>query len=256
MSTARIDSLYSLFTGTPGTRKSTQALSYPGPQYWFSWDQKMESILLPMRKWSIDPKSISYDNYRDWSSARKKLESFLLTCPFQTIILDSITTLADSSLNQVRGLKTGDNKGKVIGDIAVNSIEDYNAESAALMEMIALTKQLHSNKKVNIILIAHLIQAEYKQNPNGTANIVRTIVTAGKRVAPKIPAYAGESYHFFLRPSISAAEGGKYSVLTTSTTEDFARTQLDLQSEIEFGDKQLYKEFILPAITKINQAQL
>ena len=33
--------------------------------------------------------------------------------------------------------------GKLIAGIAVNEIEDYNAESAALQELIALTKDIH-----------------------------------------------------------------------------------------------------------------
>ena len=38
------DALYCMFKGEPGTRKSTQALSFPGPQYWFSWDRKMNRV--------------------------------------------------------------------------------------------------------------------------------------------------------------------------------------------------------------------
>ena len=59
MESTSFDSLYCMFKGEPGTRKSTQALSFPGPQYWFSWDRKMNGIYLPMKKWGIDPKTIT-----------------------------------------------------------------------------------------------------------------------------------------------------------------------------------------------------
>src|SRR6185295_6173307 len=149
MSTVGFESLYCMFKGEPGTRKSTQALSFPGPQYWFSWDRKMNGIYIPMKKWGIEPKSISYDDYDDWTSARNKLESFQVNCPYKTLVFDSLTSMADMTLRQtlkVKGgtRKSGNTAGKMIAGIAVNEIEDYNAEAAALQELIALTKDINS----------------------------------------------------------------------------------------------------------------
>lgn len=258
MSLAKIDSQYIMFTGTPGTRKSTQALSYPRPQFWLSWDQKMNSLILPMRSWGINPKEVQYEDYEDWSTPRMKLEQLQVSCPFKTIIIDSITSMADCALRQTMSLKRGSTRasgapaGKLIAGIAVNEIEDFMAESSALMELIALTKDIRKFHNVNVILIAHLIQAEYKSVAGSQSNIVRTIVTAGKRVAPKIPAYSEEVYHFFLKKSINVDTGGNYALLTTSTSEDFARTQLPLEKEIVFNNDSLYDKFILPAKNKLN----
>ena len=72
MTSVNFDALYVLLKGEPGTRKSTQALSFPGPQYWFSWDRKMNGIYLPMKKWGLDPKNITFDDYDDWSKAKTK----------------------------------------------------------------------------------------------------------------------------------------------------------------------------------------
>jgi hypothetical protein len=41
-------------------------------------------------------------------------------------------------------VKSGAAAGKNIGGIAVNEIEDYNAESSALNELIALTKDIQA----------------------------------------------------------------------------------------------------------------
>jgi hypothetical protein len=258
MNQAKIDAQYIMMVGTPGTRKSTQALSYPGPQYWFSYDQKMNSLLLPMKHWKIDPKTIEYDDYSDWDLGRKKLESLQVNCPYKTIIVDSGTICANAILRQTKLLKTGKtrasgaNAGKSVAGIAVNEIEDYNAESAALLELVALTKDICKFHHVNVILIWHLIQAEYKTSPNSEANVVRTIVTAGKRVAPMIPAYCEEVYHFFMDKAFTEGEG-KYSILTSSTNEDFARTQLPLARKIEVNDKPLYTTWIKPAIEELNK---
>jgi len=246
-----------MFKGEPGTRKSTQALSFPGPQFWFSWDRKMNGIFLPMKKWNIDPSTISYEDYDDWTKPKQKLEQLQTNCPYKTIVLDSITSCADMTLRQTTKLKYGQKRasgaqaGKLVAGIAVNEIEDYNAESAALQELIALTKDIHSYHRVNIILIAHVVKAEYRDTTKNVTHISRQIVTAGKNVAAKLPAYCGEVYHFNIKRGFDATQGGDYSLLTEHTGDDFARTALGLDKEIVFGDKPFYDTWIKPAIAKL-----
>lgn len=256
MSDVDFKSLYCLFKGEPGTRKSTQALSFPGPQYWFSWDRKMSSIFMPMKKWGIDPKTISYDDYDDWTKARVKLEQFKVSCPYKTIVIDSITSCADSILRQTTALKyglarkSGATAGKLIAGIAVNEIEDYNAESAALGELIAITKDINKYHGINVVIIAHVIKAEYRDTTKKTTHISRQIVTAGKNIAMKIPAYCGEIYHFNIKSGFDPNQGGEYSLLTEHTGDDFAKSEIGLDKEIVFGDKPIYDTYIKPAITR------
>ena len=251
------DSLYCMFKGEPGTRKSTQALSFPGTQFWFSWDRKMNGIYLPMKKWGIDPKTIEYEDFDDWNKPRAKLEKFQVQCPYKTLIFDSVTSMADMTLRQTMRLKYGATRksgtaaGKLVAGIAVNEIEDYNAESSALNELIALTKDINQFHKVNIILIAHVVKAEYRDTTKNITHISRQIVTAGKNVAAKIPAYCGEVYHFNIKRGFVEGQGGDYSLLTEHTGDDFARTALGMDKEIVFGDKPLYDTYIKPAITKL-----
>ena len=257
MEQVNFDSLYCMFKGEPGTRKSTQALSFPTPQYWFSWDRKMNGIYLPMKKWGIDPKLVQFDDYEDWNKPKKKLEQLQVECPFKTLVFDSITSMADMTLRQTVKMKygvtraSGAQAGKLIAGIAVNEIEDYNAESAALQELIALTKDINAFHKVNIILIAHVVQAEYRSTTQNVTHISRQIVTAGKKVAPKIPAYCLEVYHFNIKKGFQEGQGGEYSLLTEHTGDDFARTALGMDKEIVFGDKPLYDTWIKPAIAKM-----
>lgn len=249
--------IYAMFKGEPGTRKSTQALSFPGPQYWFSWDRKMSGILVPTRKWGIDPKSVAYDDYADWNTARAQLEKFQVNCPYKTLVFDSLTSMADMTLRQTLSLKSGQTRssgakaGKMVGGIAINEIEDYNAESAALQELIALTKDIQAYHNLTIILIAHVVQAEYRNTTTGVTHVSRTIITAGKKVAPKIPAYCSEVYHFNIKKGMNADALGEYSLLTQHTGDDFARTALNLDREIVFNDKSLYQGWIEPAIAKM-----
>lgn len=251
MGDVRFDALYCLFKGEPGLRKSTAALSFPRPQYWFSWDQKMDALALPMRKWNIPDADINYDDYKDWSRALTKLEEFQTRCPYRTIIIDSITSCADAINMQTLQIKaSGSETGKRIAGIPVNSIEDFNAEDSALKRLIAVTKDINKYHKVNVVLIAHVIQKEMKTS-DGKTHMSRTIVTAGKGIAQKIPAYCAEVYHFNIKTGYQAG-GDKYALFTTHTGDDFARTSLPLESEIVFHDDPLYDKWMKPAIDKIS----
>jgi hypothetical protein len=207
-----------------------------------------------MKKWGIDPSTISYEDYEDWNKPRAKLEQFQLNCPYKTLVFDSITSMADMTLRQTMKLKYGQTKksggtaGKLVAGIAVNEIEDYNAESSALNELIALTKDINKFHKVNIILIAHVVKAEYRDTTKNVTHISRQIVTAGKNVAAKIPAYCLEVYHFNIKKGFIEGQGGDYSLLTEHTGDDFARTALGLDREIVFGDRPLYNDWVKPAI--------
>lgn len=252
MDAMKLEALYCLFKGEPGTRKSTAALSFPGPIYFFDFDGKMDALRIPMRAWGIDPKTIEYDTYKDWDSALRKLESFQVNCKFKTIVIDSITSCADAINRQSLKHKQGKGEGKKVGTINVNSIEDYGAEDSALKELVAVTKDIHAYHKCNVILIGHIIQKEIK-GPNGTTHMARLLVTAGKGIAQKIPAYCSEIYHFNVETGMVVSAGGQYALKTTHTGDDFARTSLPLDSQITFGNDPLYDKWIKPALNNINE---
>ncbi|MGA8764737.1 MAG: AAA family ATPase [Candidatus Sulfotelmatobacter sp.] len=257
-----------MFKGEPGTRKSTTALSYPKPQYWFSYDKKMSSLLIPMRNWNIDKKDVEFDDYNDWNKAKAKLEKFQINCNMSdgrkiaTIVLDSITTMGDAvnqqTLNTKKGTtrKDGSDAGKMIGGIQINSLEDYNAETAAFQELLALVTDIISyHKTVSVILIAHVLQTEYKNSANGESTFSRTIVTGGKKAAAKIPAYCTEIYHFQSSSTISGGAQG-FKAFTMHTGDDFARTAIPLASVIEFKAEPFYDTVILPAIDKLRNGKV
>src|ERR1022692_4688289 len=241
---------YTLLKGEPGTRKSTAALTWPKPQYWFSFDQKMNALQLPMKLWNIDPKMISYDDFNEWTPARQKLEQMAITCPYKTIVIDSITSCSDSMLRQTLKAKQGKKRGsgadagKSIGGISVNEMEDFNAEAAGLTELIALTKDIKNYHKIDIILIAHVIRADYK-SIDGTTHISRTLVTAAKKPAAKIPAYCDETYQFGWEASPIVGVAGDLVVQTVNNGEDYARTTLDLPAMIKLKNDNLYEKYIL-----------
>ena len=258
-----LDAALYLFKGEPGTRKSTAALTWPKPQYWFSFDQKMESLLVPARKWEIDFNQIKYDNYTKYGPMKKKLEEFQASISgYKTIVFDSISSAGDAinldTMRQKRGTTTGAGveKGKRIGGIQVAGLEEFNAEASFFTELLGLLKDIRMYHRVNIILIAHVMEAQMDSKTATAGNFVaksRQLATGGRKISAKIPAHCTEVYHFNLKPNIDPTQGGKYEILTQHTFLDFARTAFNLPATIEFNDKQLYKEFIKPAIDKLKE---
>lgn len=251
---ASLDALFSMFKGEPGLRKSTEALSYPTPQYWVSTDQKMEALRLPANRWGIKNKDIHFDDYRDWDKPRAYLEKLQVNCSFKTIIVDSITSIGDCMTSQVKKAKRLDGGGgKTIGGIPVSGLEEFNAESSAFQELIAILKDINKFHKVNIILIAHVLGARKDNDANKLTHHSRIIVTGAEKISAKIASYMTEVYHFNIKPAFEADKEGQYTLLTTHTGNDYARTSLPLAQEIAFNNDPLYEKWIAPAIKKLKE---
>ena len=244
--------LFTMFKGEPGTRKSTEALSYPTPQYWISTDQKMEALNLPAKKWGIKMKDVHYDDYTDWAKPQAKLEKLQVNCEFRTIVVDSITSMGDAMTAQVRKIKRtggGDAKGKTIGGISVSGLEEFNAESGAFKDMIAMLKDIHKFHKVHIILIAHVVGQRKDDEGDNTTHHSRIIVSGAAQISAKIASYVTEAYHFNITKGFNEDSGdSKFGLYTRHMGNDYARTSLPLPIRIEFNDEPLYERYILPAI--------
>lgn len=245
------EALFCMFKGEPGTRKSTQALSFPGPQFWFSTDQKMEALLVPSKEWGIDNSQIDFEDFKSYDEVSIKLKQLQVNCPYKTLVIDSVTSLGDTINSQTIDVKQLAKKGQVIGGIPVNSIEDYKAEASGFRDVMRILKDIHRFHKTNIILIAHVVGERSKEETAITQQS-RIIITGGKVISGKIAAYCTEVYHFDIKPSADVSQEGTYRLVTIHTGVDYARTALRLPSVINFGGKPIYENYLLPAITKLN----
>ena len=247
--------LFTMLKGEPGTRKSTCALSYPTPQYWISTDQKMEALNLPAKRWGVKMRDVHYDDYTDWQKPQAKLEKLQVNCDFRTIVVDSITSMGDAMTSQVRKMKQkgggGESKGKTIGGISVSGLEEFNAESGAFKDMIAMLKDIHKFHKVHIILIAHVIGQRKDNEGDASTHHSRIIVTGAAQISAKIASYVTEAYHFNITKGFNEDTGdSKFGLYTRHMGNDYARTSLPLPTRIDFNDDPLYEKYILPAITQ------
>ncbi len=244
--------LFVMLKGEPGTRKSTCALSFPGKQYWFSTDQKMSALELPMKRWGLWGKGhLDYDDYIDWDSALGKLKQFETNCPYKTLVVDSVTSIGDAMNRQTIKHKAGKGEGKKIGTIHVPGLEEYNAESSAFMELMARLKDIHKFHKVNVILIAHVVGQRKDDDKNKLTHHSRVIITGGDKISGKISSYMEEVYHFNIKTGFEEGSEGEYELFTSHAGNDYARTSLPLEGRIKFNSEPLYSRWIAPAIKKL-----
>jgi hypothetical protein len=213
----------------------------------------MEALQLPAKRWGVSMRDVHYDDYTDWDRPKAKLEQLQVNCPYKTIIVDSVTSLGDNMTGQVKGIKKKKNEGKVIGNINVSGLEEYNAEASAFQELIALLKDIHEYHKVHVILIAHVVGQRQNDINNKLTHHSRVIITGGDKISGKIASYMTEVYHLNVKSDFDADSGeGKYGLYTSHTGNDYARTSLPLPRYIEFNNDPLYEKWIAPAIKSLN----
>lgn len=261
LSDVDLDALFFLFKGEPGTRKSTCAASFPGKQYWFSSDRKMEALITPMSKWGRSFDDIEYDDYSDYDVMRAKLEQLKVKCPYKLLVVDSITSMGDNvnrqSIRFKKGTTTqsGQEALTKVGSIALAGMQEYKAEAGAFDEAMDLLKGVSKYHKCHVIFIAHVIGQRKNDANNNLTHHSRVIITGGDKIAGKIASLMTEAYHFNVKPALSVQDEGDYELFTVHTGNDYARTSLPLDRNIIFNNKPLYDSFIGPAIAKL-KAQL
>lgn len=231
--------------GDSGSGKSVAAYSFPNA-YVFDLDNRVQSVVsYYQRIQRMDIlKNLEYDTYTGNGAIinmLQKLSSFVNRCPYETVIIDTLTSLADSTLNHAIRMRGGEG-GKKIAGIDTNTIEDYGVENSVVMDIIQVFQAM---KNVTCILNAHVLSVEEKQL-GGPTTISRTLLTGGKKVAAKIPGYFGETWHFDTKSNM---KGTKYIVRTQHGGADYAKTSLILPIEIDWTDKVFYEE-----VTKALQA--
>lgn len=239
-------STMSLFTGHPGSRKTCAAASYPGPIYFWDFDGR----IAPIKKVFPDRKDIFYDTYSSFEAALRTMKEWQLNGPpisptgepYRTTVADSLTTISKTIIRDAkRLLRPGGNKNQK-GLIQVAEIEDYNREVAGLEELLSFLKTMNEDYGMNTILTAHLlIYEEAVAGSIGKSQVKSQVLTAGKKVAPYIPAVFDEVYHF----EVEGGMGDSHCYAYTDIFGDhFAKTALPLPYRIDFTGKPFYEEIV------------
>ncbi len=174
------------------------------PVYVFDTDQRMTSVIDYYRRLDGNATGIEYDSFHmgmSFNKLDKRMDELLISCPYKTVVLGSLTSYIHIVLVHILNLKAGvarnSNKpAKNIAGIQVNELEDYNAEDAAIIfELIGFLMAL-KGQGVNIILEAHVTPIEYKNLDGSIRQTVLEILTKGKKAPAQIPGYFDEVWNF------------------------------------------------------------
>ena len=219
---------FGLFLGDPGTGKTVQACSFPGV-YVFDCDNRMR----PVVNFHKGRKDIEFDTYyRDYPRLANKLEELLNRCPYDTVVMDSLTMLADMIILQsIRSAGKGEDKdrtGKKIGGVMVPSIEDFNMESGALTQVLDALRGIPAN----VILTAHVITTSETDLKTKRVKENRTLLTAGKKIAAKIPTAFDEIYSFYSQGGLTGGQR-EYFCATYNTGLDMGKTAHPMPDSVE-----------------------
>ena len=241
--------IFALFKGPSGSGKTVGALSFPDP--WLAdLDRKMPAIA---RK-HFPKKSIEYNQFELIYPLEELLSSWLGNCPYETLILDSITSMTGLILKST-GVAKGEgmtqmlkNMNKFAGKFKqeLMTIDYYNAETRIVEHIVDLCKMLYiqpDNPK-NVIFTAHIIS--HDSAPDLKTKLVtrtRRIVTAGKAVGAWIPSQFDEVY-LFGTSEMGDLDGESHvrHIMTSETSgEDDAKTAFHLEKYTDFTGKNLYE---------------
>jgi hypothetical protein len=246
------DVFCTIIKGEHGTGKSILAASYAlaGPTYVFDFEDRMRSVANYYRRINRSEiiNNIEYDTYFSFHKMRMKIEEIMKRPKLtKNVIFDSLTSFTGRALSNTKDFKRQEsaaaNKqlGKVIGEFRVNTIEDYNAEAAAIQEFIVEKMLILKSLGINVILTAHVIKVK-EEGEGGETHIARYLMTGGKKAAQMVPGYYDEIYHTNIKMGAQASAGNRYTVVTRHTVDDFAKTAMNLPFEIDYTDKVFYDE--------------
>lgn len=242
--------VFLLLKGESGAGKSDIAYSFPTP-YVFDFDEKMPSIALK----HFPGKKIEWDTFPDIFAVSDRIEQLRQSCPYETLVFDSLTSLVVKTLNTIGKVK-GDEVVKMLkkltagGNIELMGIDYYNGETNFIQRyFIEALKSLWSkpgNPK-HVILIAHVITTESAPDLKTKQTIVtRSIVTAGRKVAAYVPTQFDEMWHIERQdPDFGATDKTpKRICITQGLGEDEAKTALRIPQAIDFTNKSMYDRLV------------
>jgi hypothetical protein len=248
-----------LFSGESGTRKTTAIASFPKPIYIFDVDLKIESLLNYFKGDAAN--DIDFDRYSpdDTIKLDRKFIELEKTCKYKTVALDGLTFVSMMSVQYGFTLRGG--KGNMpfgnspnSGVVDLNTMQDYMLESAYIKQILGYLKNIYNNHHVNVILTAHVRPVEQTYDKNGEVvknapTMTRMLMTAGRQIAPMIPASFNEVFHFNVKPAMSSSDKPQYIVRTQHNGLDYARTTLPLAETLNVTDKPLF-EYIKESMEK------
>jgi AAA domain-containing protein len=248
--TQREHGLLAIFKGNSGEGKSVAALSFP-KAYVFDFDRKMPSISHK----HFPEKEVHWDTFEDIFQIDQRLIEFSISCPYETLIVDSITGLVNicvDSVGQVKGESVTEILSRTSGKnktIEMMGIDYYSAEDRFCTYFIDRLKTLwarEGNPK-HVIIVAHVVEVD--SSPDLKTKIItrtRSIVSKGKKFAAWLPTGFDNVYIFGRQlPDMGEInQTVKRIIKTEAFGEDSAKCSYNFPETIDFTNGSLYEKLV------------
>lgn len=240
--------LFALFKGAPNTAKSGAAYSFPNP-FVFDFDRKMPTVAIK----HFPDKEFNWECFDDVFQISSFLKPWMegKSCPYETLIVDTVTSLSTLCLRSVDKTKGTDvikQMQTLVGTnktVEVMGYDYYNAEAnffeRYFMDNLKILWAREGNPK-HVIVIAHEITVESAPDiRTGLVKTTKSIVTAGRKVAAFIPSRFDEEYVFKIElPPFGADPKEKNKRICITSNKEDARTAYNFPEVIDFTNKSLY----------------
>lgn len=231
-----------LFVGDPGTGKTVAAGSFPGPMKIYDFDDRVDPLLsfYPMRD------DIEYVTVVSAKSERKDTITFIEfcqefmgfqdRCPWETIVLDSMTSMSACCVLYALDLNGEFNLKK--GKLPRPQFDEYKGETATVLKILEVCKSL----PCHLIATAHPIRKLEVTVPGDLESLktVYSLTGYGTKTPSFVPVYFNEMYHFFNQTYGQQGQKPKRFISTVATNDLPAKTALPLPPVFEVTDKPLY----------------
>lgn len=226
-----------LYVGPPGSAKTVSAASWvlsdpDKPIYIFDLDGRVAPLLRFYPK-HLNRIETDYYGPNDFPKVNKKLDALQSKCPYSTVIFDGLTSLGDQLINYMLSLRGAggdkEGKGKKAGILELAGPEDFGGEARGLSMMLDIGRSL----PCHFILTAHYLMITYEDQITKKTHVQRQLVTAGKKVAAKVPIYFDEMYYFDTESAMAINAPPKYICRTAGGSGFSAKTALPLPTIID-----------------------
>lgn len=243
--------LLAIFKGESGEGKSVGALSFPNA-YVFDFDRKMPSIFNK----HFPEKEVFFDTFENIFQIDAVLADLSNNCPYETLIVDSITGLVNIVMDSVGMVKnesvteilarTTGSKNKTI---EMMGIDYYSAEDRFCTYFIDRLKNLwaRDGNPKHVIIVAHVVTVD--SAPDLKTKVVtrtRSIVSKGRKFAAWLPTGFDNVYIFGRKlPDLGEIDQTvKRIVLTEAFGEDSAKCSYSFPETIEFTNSSLFEKLV------------
>ena len=255
-----LDPVKSIIVGRPGVGKTGMLDEWPKPMIYMDHDGKIKTLKFLKRKRvklkelksysdfdNKDMVSIQYISAKTmgFDSTYANLRDILLNPPVNpdteepgTFILDSLTSLADSSINY--GLTQRSTSGKSMGIVPIPDLPEWLGESMFLSSLFTDIQFL----PCHVVLTAHMVitereimstKADRAKGIGGGTKVTKQLMTGGTKIGNKIPVYFSEVWNAQAIPNIEHGKPPIRKLYTVITEEcDFVRTKYKLPEEIDY----------------------